>query len=75
MFVADSMVCNYAEDTIIYLSYRRHEGIIRRLETDIATLIDWFTNQDGDLSINIDNETITESKDRKLLGVNKDKAL
>ena len=42
MIVYDSMVCNYADDTTIYVSDHIHNGIIRKLENDITILSKWF---------------------------------
>ena len=42
MFVSDSMVCNYADDTTIYVSDHINNEIIRKLENDISILSKWF---------------------------------
>ena len=39
MFVTDSMICNYADDTTIYASNRKHTDIIRRLENETSNIV------------------------------------
>ena len=36
--VSNSLICNYANDTTIYVSAYRNEEIIRKLENDTAIL-------------------------------------
>ena len=38
MFVSDSMICNYADDTTIYVSDYKNDEIIRKLENGSAIL-------------------------------------
>ena len=38
MLVSDSMVCNYADDTTIYVSDHMHNEIIKKFENDITIL-------------------------------------
>ena len=42
LFVSDSMVCNYADDTAKYVSGHMHNEIIRKLGKDITILSKWF---------------------------------
>ena len=50
MFVSDSMICNYADDTTIYVSDYKNEEIIRKLENDTAILSKWF--RDNSMKVN-----------------------
>ena len=42
MFVSDSIICNYAVDTTIYVNDYSNEEIIRKLENDTVILSNWF---------------------------------
>ena len=42
MSVSNSMICNYADDTAIYVSDYKNEEIIRKLDIDTAILFKWF---------------------------------
>ena len=42
MFLSDSVICNYADDIIIYVSDYKSEETIRKLENDTVTLSNWF---------------------------------
>ena len=42
MFVSYSIVCNYADDTTIYVRDHMHNKTIRKLENDITILSKWF---------------------------------
>ena len=42
MFVSDSMICNYADNTTIYVSDYKNDEIIRKLENDTAILPNCF---------------------------------
>ena len=44
LFVLDSKICNYADDTTIYVCDRDHENIINRLENETLILSEWFQN-------------------------------
>ena len=44
LFVSDSKICNYADDTTIYVCDRDHENIINRLENETLILSEWFQN-------------------------------
>ena len=44
------MICNYADDTTIYVSDYRSEEIIRKLEIDTAILSEWF--RDNSMKVN-----------------------
>ena len=44
LFVSDSKICKYADDTTIYVCDRDHENIINRLENEILILSEWFQN-------------------------------
>ena len=50
MSVSNSMICNYADDTTIYVSDYKHEEIVKRLENDTATLSNWF--RDNSMKVN-----------------------
>ena len=52
MFMSDSMIYNYADDTTIYASDYKKEEIIRKLENDTAILSNWF----GDNSMKVNGE-------------------
>ena len=40
--MSNGLICNYADDTTIYVSDYRYEEIIRKLENDTAILSEWF---------------------------------
>ena len=42
MFVSNSRISNYVDDTTIYVSDYRNEEIIRKSENDTAILCNWF---------------------------------
>ena len=42
MSVSNSIICNNADDTTIYVSDYKNEEIIRKLEIDAAILSNWF---------------------------------
>ena len=42
MFVSDSMICNYADDTAIYVSNYKNGESIRKLESDTFILSNWL---------------------------------
>ena len=44
LFVNDSNICNYADDTTIYVCDRNNENVINRLENETQILSDWFQN-------------------------------
>ena len=44
LFVLDSKICNYADDTAIYVCNRNHENITNRLENETKILSEWFQN-------------------------------
>ena len=48
--VSNSLICNYADDTTIYVSDYRNEEIIRKLEIDTAILSEWF--RDNSMTVN-----------------------
>ena len=48
--VSNSLICNYADDTTIYVSDYRNEEIIRKLEIDTAILSEWF--RDNSMKVN-----------------------
>ena len=52
MFVSDSLICYYADDTTIYASDYKKEEIVRKLENDTAILSNWF----GDNSMKVNGE-------------------
>ncbi len=44
LFISDSLVCNFADDTTLYAHGTCIETVIHKLECDINTSIEWFTN-------------------------------
>ena len=36
------MISDYGDDATIYVSDRNYQDIIRRLENDVTTMVDWF---------------------------------
>ena len=50
MSVSNSMICNNADDTTIYVSDYKNEEIIRKLEIDTAILSNWF--RDNSMKVN-----------------------
>ena len=90
--MTDCKICNYADDTTIYVCDDNHENVINKLESETPILSEWFQNnymklngekchlmifgeKTNDLSIKIENTTIIESQEGKLLGVTLDKQL
>ena len=44
MFVTDCKICNYADDTTIYVCDGNHESVINKLESETLILSEWFQN-------------------------------
>ena len=44
MVVKESKICNYADDTSIYVCDRKHEKIINNLENETLIVSEWFQN-------------------------------
>ncbi len=44
MFVKDTQICNYADDTTIYASANNIESVIKTLESDALKITKWFPN-------------------------------
>ena len=44
LFVNDSNICSYADDTTIYVCDRNNENVINRLENEAQILSEWFQN-------------------------------
>lgn len=44
LFIEDSNVCNFADDTTIYASDKCLDNVIMRLEKDLKNALDWFDN-------------------------------
>ena len=44
LFVNDSNICNYADDTTIYVCNRNNENVINKLENETQILSEWFQN-------------------------------
>ena len=42
MFVTDCKICNYADDTTIYVCNGNHENVINKLESETLILSEWF---------------------------------
>ena len=39
----DAEICNYADDTIIYVVSGKIDDVVRRLEDGVAAILNWFT--------------------------------
>ena len=48
--MSNSLICNYADDTTIYVSDYRNEEVIRKLENDTAILSEFF--RDNSMKVN-----------------------
>ena len=44
MFVTDCKLCNYADDTTIYVCDDNHENAINKLESETLIISEWFRN-------------------------------
>ena len=44
MFVTDCRICNYADDTTIYVCDDNHENVLNKLESKTLILSEWFRN-------------------------------
>ena len=44
LFVTDCKICNYADDTTIYVCDGNHENVINKLETETLLISEWFRN-------------------------------
>ena len=44
MFVTDCKICNYADDTTIYVCDGNHGNVINKLERETLILSEWFQN-------------------------------
>ena len=44
MFVTDCKICNYADDTTIYVCDDNHESVLDKLESETLILSEWFRN-------------------------------
>ena len=44
MFVTDCKICNYSDDTTIYVCDANHKNVINRLESETLILSEWFQN-------------------------------
>ena len=44
LFVNDSNICNYADDTTIYVCDRNNKNVLNRLENETQILSEWFQN-------------------------------
>ena len=44
MFVTDCKICNYADDTTIYVCDGNHKNVINKLETETLLISEWFRN-------------------------------
>ena len=44
MFVTDCKICNYADDTTIYVCDDNHENVINKLKTETLLISEWFRN-------------------------------
>ena len=44
MFVTDCKICNYADDTTIYVCDGNHENVINKLETETLLISEWCRN-------------------------------
>ena len=50
MSVSNSTICNYTDDTTIYVSDYKNEEIIRKVANDTAILSNWF--RDNSMKVN-----------------------
>ena len=44
MFVKDTQICNYTDDTTIYACDNNIKSIIEKLESDALKIAEWFRN-------------------------------
>ena len=44
MFVTDCKICNYADDTTIYVCDGSHENVVNEFESENVILLEWFQN-------------------------------
>ena len=44
MFVTDGRICNYADDTSIYVCDDNHENDFNKLKSETLILSEWFQN-------------------------------
>ena len=44
MFVTDCKICNYADDTTIYVCDGNHENVVNEFESENVILLEWFQN-------------------------------
>ena len=81
----DNCITNYADDTTPYAINKNVDGLIDRLQSDSHTLLEWFninffklnadkcklliSNQEDNLSVDIEGEIITCQSTVKLLGI------
>ena len=80
----DIDLANYADDTTPYAYDLELDKVIESLEKNIDKLFDWFSdnflkanpdkchlliNADGNVALKIKNETITNSSNKKVLGI------
>ena len=40
----DAEICNYADDTTIYVVSDKIDDVVRRLEDGVAAILNWFPN-------------------------------
>ena len=40
----DAEICNYADDTTIYVVSNKIDDVVQRLEDSVAALLNWFPN-------------------------------
>ena len=79
--VEETEICNYADDTTIYVCGHKLEHIVSNLKTDAQRLDNdkchllVFGEKNNDVSVQIGVTTVTESVEEKLLGVTLDKNL
>ena len=82
-FVTDCKICNFVDDTTIYVCDGNHENVINKSESETLLISEWFRNNYMKLNddkchlmlIKIGSTTIIESREDKLLGVTLDKQL
>ena len=91
LFIEESDVANYADDNSAYACKEDIHSVIKQLEKDSRTLLEWVTNNvlkanpdkfhlllnsvDNNLSIIVDQHEIANSCNEKLLGVTIDNKL
>ena len=96
LFLEETEVCNYADDTTIYTCGSNIENVVAKLENDALAISEWFPNnrmkiiirlnedkchlmifggKSDEVSVEIGEADVKESKEEKLPGIIFDQAL